>query len=206
MLYEIKSLGGSVLYSCESGSLNQCIEVAVKNGANLSCANLSGANLCGAKLYGADLCGANLHGAYLCGANLSCANLSCANLSGANLCGANLCGADLCGANLHGANLRGAKLRSANLSGANLCGADLCGAKLNWQSHALLSHLLKREAGNDLDRRSAAGIIAVSTDWCWDHFLSMDHPAKEWALETLAGYIVDGDRHHTALDEYRKAE
>ena len=181
MLYEIKSLGGSVLYSCESGSLNQCIEVAVKNGANLSCANLSGANLCGAKLYGA-------------------------NLRGADLCGADLCGADLCGANLHGANLRGADLCNADLSGANLCGADLCGAKLNWQSHALLSHLLKREAGNDLDRRSAAGIIAVSTDWCWDHFLSMDHPAKEWALETLAGYIVDGDRHPTALDVYRKAE
>ena len=60
MLYEIKSLGGSVLYSCESGSLNQCIEVAVKNGANLRGANLLGAYLRGADLRGADLNGADL--------------------------------------------------------------------------------------------------------------------------------------------------
>ena len=181
MLHEIKSLGGEVLCSCEADSFKECVELAVKNDADLRDADLSGADLSGADLRGADLRGANLSGADLYGADLRGADLSCADLRDV----------DLCDADLDGADLRGAKLY---------------GAKLNWQSHALLSHLLMREAGNDIDRRFAAGIVAVSIDWCWHKFLNMDHPAKKWVLETLVEYIVERDEHPKALDVYRKEE
>ena len=111
-------------------------------------------------------------------ADLRRADLYRANLSGANLSGANLYGADLSGAYLYRANLRG---------------ADLSGAKLNWFSHALLSHILLQHAEDDIEKRSLAGLISVSTDWCWEKFLSVDHSMREWALDTLAQYAVDGD-------------
>jgi uncharacterized protein YjbI with pentapeptide repeats len=51
MKIEIKSRwNGSVLFSLETGSLNLCLEAAVKSGANLKGANLKGANLKGAYL------------------------------------------------------------------------------------------------------------------------------------------------------------
>jgi glutathione S-transferase len=127
---------------------------------------------------GVDLTGANLRGAYLTGANLT---------------GADLRGAYLTGADLRGAYLRGADLGGAYLTGANLTGADLTGAKINWQSHALLSHLLFVAARQDVDKRSFAGLVAVSRDWCWEKFISLDHPLWPWALEVFAGYVTVGD-------------
>jgi len=113
-------------------------------------------------------------------------------------------GADLRGANLRGANLSGgAYLRGANLSGANLRGANLSGAtKIAWQSHALIAELLLREAGNDhtdravVERRAFAGLIAVSTDWCWGTWAELRerYPnVTSWALDVLAAFVVDGD-------------
>ncbi|MGC4033635.1 MAG: pentapeptide repeat-containing protein [Tepidisphaeraceae bacterium] len=137
MKFEIKNRWtGEVLFAADTDTLEEAVELAVKQGANLSDANLGGANLSGANLRGANLSGANLRGANLSGANLSGANLRGANLrganlSGANLSGANLRGANLSGANLGGANLSGANLRGANLGGANLSGADLSGANLS---------------------------------------------------------------------------
>ena len=97
---EIKSVFESVLFEFEkeNNTIKDTVAEAVKNGADLSCANLCDADLGGANLCDADLGGANLRGADLCDANLRGANLR-----GADLCGANLCGADLCGANLCGA-------------------------------------------------------------------------------------------------------
>ena len=41
----------------------------------------------------------------------------------------------------------------------------------------------------------------MSTDWCWRHFLAMDDdPLRDWALNTLAKYVQDGDG---APDEIR---
>lgn len=85
---------GEVLYSADVGSVRECVEKAIKDGANLR---------------NADLQGANLRGANLWDANLQGADLQYANLQGANLWDANLEGADLQGAYLEGANLRGAK-------------------------------------------------------------------------------------------------
>ena len=146
-------------------------------------ADLREANLYGANLYGADLHGANLYGA---------------DLRGANLYGANLRGANLYGANLHGANLHGADLR-----GADLCGVDLCGAKLSWCSHHLLAWILLEASGDDVKKRKIAGLIEVSSDWCWADFLVLQEDLMfQWAMEVLARYIVPNDEHPEALDAY----
>ena len=121
------------------------------------------------------------------------ADLRGAYLRGAYLHGAYLRGAYLHGAYLHGANLGGADLGGAYLRGADLGGADLHGAKLSWMSHWLLAHLLFRQASDSIPRRKLAGLVDLSTDWCWDQFLAMDDPERDWALDTLGTYVVDGD-------------
>jgi hypothetical protein len=127
---EIKTIGGSVLFSLEKedNTMRQTLEQAVKEGADLRCADLRGAYLEGAYLEGADLRGAYLEGTNLGGTNLEGADLRGAYLEGTNLGGTNLEGADLRGADLRGAYLEGAYLEGANLEGANLRGADLRGA------------------------------------------------------------------------------
>jgi hypothetical protein len=121
------------------------------------------------------------------------ANLGGANLGGADLGDADLGGADLGGADLRGADLRDADLRGADLGGADLGGADLRGADLNWQSHDLLSEILRQAAGDDPTKRAVAGLILVSRDWCWPQFVALAIPGREWALDTLAGYVREGD-------------
>ena len=144
--------------------------------------------------------GANLVISERCrpGANLVDADLRGANLRGANLVGANLWDADLRGADLDGADLRGANLVGANLwgaylRGADLRGADLRGAKINWESHDLISHLLCNAAADNVERRMIAGLILASRDWCWRRFLAIEHPEREWAIETLRSYVQEGD-------------
>jgi len=153
-------------------------------------------------LSGASLSGASLSWANLSWANLSGANLSGANLSGANLSWANLSWANLRGANLRWANLRGANLSGANLSGANLSGANLSGAIINWDSHTLIAEILLRAAGDDPKLRMVAGLILVSTDWCWDKLLAIRTPHRKWALTELAKWIQDGDDHPKILEGY----
>ena len=81
MKHQIKSrYDDRVLYELECESIKECVESAVKGGANLG----------GANLYGADLGGAYLGGAYLRGADLSGADLRGAYLGGADLSGADL--------------------------------------------------------------------------------------------------------------------
>jgi len=200
MLFEIKSwTDGRLLFSLECANMKLCVEAGVRAGANLSGADLSGAdlsraNLSWANLSGANLSGANLSGADLYGADLSRADLSRANLSRANLFGADLSRANLSGADLYGANLFGANLSRANLSGADLYGADLSGADLSWQSPDLLAEILRREAGDDIKRRSFAGLILVSRDWCWSTWLKLDVTAEvRWAASVLAKWIKPDD-------------
>ena len=189
MKQQIKShFDDRILYECESESMLLALQQAVASGANLRGAYLGGANLGGANLGGANLGGANLGGANLVGANLVGAYLV-----GAYLGGANLRGAYLGGANLGGANLGGANLGEAYLVGANLVGAYLGGAKINWNSHWLLGEILKRAAGDDVAKRCLAGGIALSTDWCWDKMLKIDHPEKAWALLVFLPLIQDDD-------------
>ena len=124
------------------------------------------------------------HALWVAGSGGKRANLSSAVLSGADLSGANLSSADLSGANLFSADLYGADLSSADLSGANL----------HWNSHQLLSEILLRAAGEDAGRRSFAGLVRISTDWCWHRYLRMtDNPALEWALDELAKWVQPDD-------------
>ena len=93
---EIKNrFTGKVLFEYEkvNNTVKDTVVEAVKNGANLRCANLGDAYLGGANLGGADLGGADLRDAYLGGADLRDANLGGANLRGANLGDAYLGGA-----------------------------------------------------------------------------------------------------------------
>jgi hypothetical protein len=94
-------------------------------------------------------------------------------------------------ANLAGANLAGADLAGADLAGADLAGADLTDTRMSWQSHQLLSELLCRAANDDVEKRQVAGLIRISTDWCWDKFLAIDDPMREWALSVLRPFAAD---------------
>lgn len=105
--------GRKVIFEDDSKTFKECLENAVKAGANLE----------GAKLQEADLRGANLKGI-----TLEAANIYQADLRGANLEGANLARADLRVANVEGANLKGASLAYANLAWASLNGANFEGA------------------------------------------------------------------------------
>jgi hypothetical protein len=138
---EIKTLFGLVLFEFEkeNNSIKDTIIEAVKNRANLRCADLSDADLSGVDLHSADLSdadlsganlgGADLHSADLSGANLRGADLRRADLSGANLRCADLSRANLGDADLSDADLNGADLRDADLRSADLSGVDLSGAK-----------------------------------------------------------------------------
>ena len=167
--------------------------------AHLRYADLRGADLSGAYLPAADLCGADLSGAYLPAANLCGADLRETCLQHAYLQYADLRSADLRRANLRGADLWGADLRNANLRIANLWGADLrCanlrGAILNWSSRDLIAAILLSEAGTHLARRSLAGLVLVSRDWCWKDFMALKHPETAWAIEVLTPYLREGER------------
>ena len=203
----------------EAATQRKDLRGADLSGADLRGANLSGADLrgiylrgaylCGANLRGADLSGANLRGADISGADLSGANLRVASLSGAYLCGAdlydaNLSGANLCDANLCYADLHDANLCDANLRDAKLSGAFLHGAKINWNSHDLIAEILKRAAGDDIQKRMLAGLILVSRDWCWKKFLALNgdlKPLREWALDELAKWVTEGDNSPEVLRE-----
>ena len=88
-----------LLFNKECSSVRECVEAAIKAGADLSGAYLSGADLSGAYLSGANLVRANLaradlSGAYLSGANLARADLSCADFRDIDLIdgGQSICG------------------------------------------------------------------------------------------------------------------
>lgn len=123
------------------------------------------------------------------------ATVQAAVKAGADLAGADLAGAYLAHANLAHANLARADLASAYLAHADLAHANLARAKINWTSHDLLSELLRRAAGNDLQKRSLAGLPLVSRDWCWNQFIALQLPEelRAWAIDTLRPFVREGD-------------
>ena len=113
-----------------------------------------------------------------------------ADLGYADLGSADLRSAVLRYAVLRSADLGYADLRSADLGYANLRSANLRSANLSWSSHDLLAEILRREAGNDIKRRSFAGLIKISYDWCWDTWLKLDVTDElRWAAAVLAKWI-----------------
>ena len=182
------------LWHNHHGGLRAHLRYADLRGADLSGAYLPAANLCGADLRETCLQYACLQYADLRRADLRRADLRCADLWGADLRGADLRRANLRGADLWGADLRSANLRIANLWGADLRCANLRGAILNWSSRDLIAAILLSEAGTHLARRSLAGLMLVSRDWCWKDFMALKHPETAWAIEVLTPYLREGER------------
>lgn len=50
---------------------------------------------------------------------------------------------------------------------------------------------LRRDAGDDLEKLKIAGFILVSRDLCWEDFLELDDPLKDWALGVLRQWAQD---------------
>ena len=112
---QIKSVFEKVLFALEkeNNTIKETLEQAVKENANLECANLVDADL-----RNADLRNSNLRNADLEGADLRNADLEGADLRNADLINSNLRNADLRNSNLEGADLRNSNLEGANLKGA----------------------------------------------------------------------------------------
>ena len=182
--------------------------------ATLRGADLTEATLTGADLYRADLTGADLTEADLTEATLTGAGLYRADLREADLNRADLRGADLYRADLYRADLRGADLYRADLRGADLRGADLRGAKNPpSSSHDFLAEILRQAASTDYERRSVAGLVLISPNWCWEDFgrVSQAHWSPEvraWIAATLAPWpalvtlaqrygVIERDAHAT---------
>jgi uncharacterized protein YjbI with pentapeptide repeats len=149
-------------------------------------------------MVGACLDRACLAGARLVGARLDRASLVDASLDGALLDRARLVGARLNRACLDRTSMVGACLDRACLAGASLNRASLCDvsldhARINWQSHDLIAELILRDAENDVAKRKVAGLILASRGWCWNQFLAIDDPLREWAIDVLKRYTTDGD-------------
>ena len=157
-------------------------------------------NNCNKELKYADLWGTDLHGTDLQGTDLRGADLHGTDLHGTDLRDADLRGADLQGTDLRDADLRDADLRGADLQGTDLRDADLTNIKINWMSHDLITEILRQNAKNDIIKRQIAGLILVSKDWCWEDFLKIDIPEKEWALEILRQYETDKNKIPVYLD------
>ena len=118
-----------------------------------------------------------------------------ANLRSADLEYARLEYANLTGARLEYARLEYANLTDANLANANLRNADLRDVTMNWSSHNLVSERLRQAAGQDVSRRMFAGLIAVSTDWCWEDFNAHALPLDltEWTLRLFVSWRKEND-------------
>jgi len=59
-------------------------------------------------------------------------------------------------------------------------------------------------ADDDTDKRMVAGLILVSRDWCWEQFLLLDHPLKQWAIDELAKWVTDGDHAPAAIKALKR--
>ena len=101
--------------------------------------------------------------------------------------------ANLEGANLEGANLEGANLRGAYLGEANLRRANLENITVPWTSHALISEILYRAAGDNIERQKFSAWVGRKTEWCWGMWEEYDGPERKWAICTLRKWKKDGD-------------
>ena len=93
------------------------------------------------------------------------------------------------GANLSGANLRGAYLSGAYLLGANLVPRQ---TRVSWSSRELLSEILW-QAANTEPRQMLAAFVGRQKSWCWGRWATWQHSEREWAIEELRRWVMEGD-------------
>jgi len=110
---------------------NARLDMANMNQVDLSWANLSNASLNNVRLIDANLSSTNLSESLLISSNLEGSKLSWANFSNANLTSANLSKADLTSGNFTKANLKNVDFTNTNLGWVNFFKADLSGVDLS---------------------------------------------------------------------------
>ena len=130
-----------------------------------------------------------LYNSKLVGADVTYCDFSLADARHCDFTNTNARYTRFTGADLRFANFKGADIRYAGFNGADLRDAEFLGANLNWQSHDLLAAILRKHA-TTFDRLCVAGYIKLMTGHCWDHFLSLKHPEKAWALGVLKQYAL----------------
>jgi len=181
---DIRRIDGTLIGTCDVPTISLALQIAMKNGTDLHCADLSGANLSRVKLpirsnlSGADLSDADLSGAQLCFANFSGAKLAGTCLCKANLSGANFRKACLAGACLYGADLSMAYCFEANfsrsyLSGAHLYKMDLSGADLS-DARYDVPQMLKADWG-DVEPEICAHLMRLNASAVPNGFSMMDN-------------------------------
>lgn len=115
---QVISTKRNILYEGRFRTIRRCVEHAVRNDTDLSCADLKTCNLQGAKLDNARMDNACLWGASLEGATMTWGSFRDADFRGAGLSGADLSGADLSGSDLSGASMSRTVIAGANLNDA----------------------------------------------------------------------------------------
>ena len=141
----------------------------------------------------ANLAGANFRGSDLRDVDFRGSDLTDADFLGAVLVDADFRGAVLVGANFRDAVLTRCRFTGSTLTDADLRDADLTGVGVNWRSHELVAEILRRHAGDDMDKRMLAGLILISKDWCWSQFAQISHPQRQWAIDALASHLREDD-------------
>ncbi len=159
-------------------------------GKQLPYADLRGANLRSADFEGANLEHADFRGASLYHASFKNTNLEDANFGGAYCIYADFQGACLDGTDFSRAELSFADFGSADLNNVEFAAADLTrvnfsNVQTNGSDTTLAAWILCNAAGDDPDKRSLAGLVLFSGDWCWPDFVALQHPARAWAIEVL---------------------
>ena len=82
---------------------------------------------------------------------------------------------------------------NANLYNANLSNADLRNANLNWQSHDLLSEVLRQNA-TTTRHYMLAGYIIMRRDLCWHNFFADENLTmadKKWVISVFKQYETE---------------
>jgi hypothetical protein len=197
MRIEIKSrYNMTILFSLKTESMKICLEMAVKQGADLQGADLRGADLRGADLQGADLRGADLRGADLQGADLQGAYLQRAYLQGADLQRADLQGADLRGAEGVNKNLvtplRILLEQTGNIRAYKLVKSDGLAPFNGGIIYEIGKDYEVLSANTDEFLQCAPGINLATLDWCmreWEEgyrILIAEFTAKDIACVPIA--------------------
>lgn len=134
---------------------------------------------------------AHLRGVHGGGAHFISCDASNARFMGNAFPGASFCSTSFENAGIISCNMRDSRFTGTNFEKAAIWGTNFRGGKfdeaiLTWESHDLISAILLGDAGDCPKKRSLAGLIQCSLDWCWEDFLEVEHSERAWGLSTLA--------------------
>lgn len=128
------------------------------------------------------------------------------HLAGGDFTGSNLCGANLANTNLYNANFNNTILDYTDFTCANLTSCEFSNVDLtytrfdtaymynckfdnviiNWYSRELISEVLRKKAGDDIDKLQYSGLFLTMPPAM--DIWKLELPQRKWALEVLEGY------------------